>query len=160
MGREANENEEKGDNTALLDDDTYFFVLSLALVMAIYKKSSKNKQRYFSNDLKALLYAFGDSAAPNAETIQTLEDVLTSYLIDVLMEANKVRQIQKRTKLKVDDIEFALRKDAVKLGRVYDLQEMDKQITMAKKMFDEEAEKPERDEGKRKKRKRAAEESS
>ncbi|VEU24167.1 DEKNAAC105346 [Brettanomyces naardenensis] len=125
--------------------------------MAIYRKSTRSKPRYFSNDLKALLYAFGDSSSPNAETIQALEDVLTSYLIDVVMEANKVRTIQKRNKLKVEDVMFALRRDPVKLGRVYDLQEMDRKITMAKKMFDEEAEKPsekEADEGVKKRRRK------
>lgn len=104
------------------------------------KKS--RSQKYFSNDLKGLLYAFGDSAAPNEDTIMELEDVLTTYLIDVVMEANKVRQIHGRGRLRAEDIKFAVRRDPVKLGRIEDLQAMDREISRAKKMFDEEVEKP------------------
>lgn len=103
--------------------------------MAAYKKYNKYKQKLFSNDLKALLCAYGDSSSPNADTIQALEDILISYLADIMTEANKARVLQKKNKLTVEDIMFALRKDPVKLGRAYDLKEMDRQITMAKKMF-------------------------
>ncbi len=107
----------------------------IVIAMAIYKKTNKYKQRLFGNDLKALLYAYGDSSSPNAETIQTVEDLLTCYLVDLVVDANKVRLIRGNNKLSVDDIMFALRNDPVKLGRVYDLKEMDRQIMMAKKMF-------------------------
>lgn len=104
--------------------------------MAITKRYPKGKQRLFTNDLKSLLYAFGDSPTPNIETIHILEDAVTGYLIDVLMDANKVRKLQKRNKFVEHDLRFALRKDPVKLGRVEDLSRLTKEISRANKMFD------------------------
>ncbi len=104
---------------------------------AFNKKSARSRQRLFVSDLKSLLYAFGDSSSPNVETIHFLEDILTSYLLDVLTSANQIRFIQERSKLKVDDLKFALRKDSTKLGRIQDLLRMDSEISNAKKLFDE-----------------------
>jgi transcription initiation factor TFIID subunit 13 len=104
--------------------------------MAITKRYPKGKQRLFTNDLKSLLFAYGDSQTPNIETIHTLEDAVTSYLIDIIMEANKVRKLQKRNKFSETDLRFALRKDPVKLGRIQDLSILTKEISRANKMFD------------------------
>lgn len=106
------------------------------IFMAITKRYPKGKQRLFTNDLKSLLFAYGDSQTPNIETIHTLEDAVTSYLLDVIMEANKVRRLQKRNKFQEADLSFALRKDPVKLGRIYDLSNLTKEISKANKMFD------------------------
>lgn len=104
--------------------------------MAITKRYPKGKQRFFTNDLKSLLFAFGDSPSPNIETIHMLEDAVTSYLIDIIMEANKVRKLQKRNKFTESDLRFALRKDPIKLGRVQDLSVLSKEISRANKLFD------------------------
>lgn len=104
--------------------------------MAITKRYPKGKQRLFTNDLKSLLFAYGDSQTPNIETIHMLEDAVTSYLVDVIMEANKVRRLQHRNKFQETDLRFALRKDPVKLGRVHDLSTLTKEISKANKMFD------------------------
>ncbi|ESX03607.1 hypothetical protein KL921_004631 [Ogataea angusta] len=112
--------------------------------MSSYRKQVyRNRQRLFSNDLKALLYAFGDSPAPNHETIQTLEDVLTTYMIDLIVAANHSRLAHGRNRLKIDDVKFVLRKDPTKLARIHDLQKMDREISKAKKLFDEKAQKKE-----------------
>jgi transcription initiation factor TFIID subunit 13 len=107
-----------------------------AYIMAVIKRYPKGKQRLFTNDLKSLLYAFGDSATPNIETIHTLEDVVTSYLLDIITEANKIRVLQGRNKFVENDLRFALRNDPVKLGRVEDLSNLSKEISRANKMFD------------------------
>lgn len=104
--------------------------------MAITKRYPKGKQRLFTNDLKSLLFAYGDSPTPNIETIHTLEDTVTSYLLDVIMDANKIRKLQNRNKFKETDLRFALRKDPIKLGRVEDLSNLTKEISKANKMFD------------------------
>lgn len=104
--------------------------------MAVIKRYPKGKQRLFTNDLKSLLYAFGDSATPNIETIHAVEDALTSYLLDIITEANKVRVLQGRNKFIESDLRFALRNDPVKLGRVEDLSNLSKEISRANKMFD------------------------
>ncbi|AWU75856.1 hypothetical protein CAS74_004668 [Pichia kudriavzevii] len=104
--------------------------------MAVIKRYPKGKQRMFTNDLKSLLYAYGDSASPNIETIHMLEDCVTSYLIDVITEANSVRKLQKRSKFAESDLKFALRGEPVKLGRMEDLSVLSKEITRANRMFD------------------------
>ncbi|ODV83423.1 hypothetical protein CANARDRAFT_180591, partial [[Candida] arabinofermentans NRRL YB-2248] len=100
------------------------------------RKAARSRQRLFVSDLKSLLFAFGDCSSPNVETIHFLEDVLTSYLLDIMMQANQVRLAQGRNKLKVDDLRFALRRDSVKLGRLHDLLKMDSEISKAKKLFE------------------------
>ncbi|OUM55095.1 hypothetical protein BVG19_g4577 [[Candida] boidinii] len=101
------------------------------------KKIQRQRQRLFFSDLKSLLYAFGDCSSPNVETIHFLEDILTSYLIDVTLEANKFRLASNRTKLKLDDFKFALRKDPTKLGRLVYLFHKTKSIAKAKKLLDD-----------------------
>ena len=101
------------------------------------KKIQRQRQRLFFSDLKSLLYAFGDCSSPNVETIHFLEDILTSYLIDVTLEANKYRLASNRTKLKLDDFKFALRKDPTKLGRLVYLFHKTKSIAKAKKLLDD-----------------------
>lgn len=104
--------------------------------MAITKRYPKGKQRLFTNDLKSLLFAYGDSSTPNIETIHALEDALTSYLTDLILEANKVRRLQKRTKFIESDYRFALRKDPIKLGRFNDLASASVVLSNAQKLFD------------------------
>lgn len=104
--------------------------------MAVGKRYPRGKQRQFTGDLKSLLYAFGDCSAPHIDTIHTLEDVVASHLLDIVMEANKARTIRNGSKLTENDLNFALRRDPVKLGRVNDLFNLNKEITKAKKMID------------------------
>ncbi|OWB71114.1 nucleic acid binding protein [[Candida] boidinii] len=101
------------------------------------KKIQRQRQRLFFSDLKSLLYAFGDCSSPNVETIHFLEDILTSYLIDVTLEANKYRLASNRTKLKLEDFKFALRRDPTKLGRLVYLFHKTKSIAKAKKLLDD-----------------------
>lgn len=104
--------------------------------MAVGKRYPRGKQRQFTADLKSLLYAFGDSSMPHIDTIHMLEDVVTSHLLDVIMEANKARLVRNGSKLTEHDLNFALRRDPIKLGRVNDLFNLNKEITRAKKMID------------------------
>ncbi|TID23831.1 hypothetical protein CANINC_003123 [Pichia inconspicua] len=104
--------------------------------MAVTKRYPKGKQRLFTNDLKSLLYAYGDSPTPNIETIHALEDALTSYFTDLIMEANKVRRLQKRAKFIESDYRFALRNDPIKLARFDDLASASVVLSKAQKLFD------------------------
>ncbi len=44
----------------------------------------RKKTKFFTNDVRSLLYAFGDVANPLPETVSTLEDILISYVIDTV----------------------------------------------------------------------------
>ncbi|GMM29618.1 Taf13 protein [Martiniozyma asiatica (nom. inval.)] len=100
------------------------------------KRYPRGKQRHFTADLKSLLYAFGDCQMPHIDTIHTLEDVVTTYLLDVIMEANKARKLRNGSKMQEHDLRYALRNDPVKLGRLHDLLKLNQEITKAKKMID------------------------
>lgn len=52
-------------------------------------------------------------------------------------EAARLATHAKRNKIKVDDFKFALRRDPLKLGRVEELLAMSKEISDARKQFDE-----------------------
>ncbi|ODV89728.1 hypothetical protein CANCADRAFT_19534, partial [Tortispora caseinolytica NRRL Y-17796] len=90
----------------------------------------------FTNDVRSLLYAFGDVKNPNSETVAVLEDILSGYIVDLCHEASKFSRTAGRAKVKVDDFKFALRKDPQKIGRVEELLAMQKLIRDAKKTFD------------------------
>lgn len=104
--------------------------------MAVTKRYPKGKQRLFTNDLKSLLHAYGDTATPNIETIHALEDALTSYLTDLILEANRARVLQGRTKFLETDYMFALRRDPAKLARFHDLWHTNTHLVKAQKLFD------------------------
>lgn len=104
--------------------------------MSTNRRYPRGKQRQFTADLKSLLYAFGDCSAPHIDTIHTLEDVVSSHLLDIILEANKARITRQGAKISEHDLNFALRKDPVKLGRVHDLFSLNREITKAKKMID------------------------
>lgn len=86
--------------------------------------------------VKSLLYAYGDVPNPYPETIGVLEDILQEYITAICFEAHRVARAGNRQKLKVEDFKFALRHDAIKLGRVEELLSMQKEINEARKTFD------------------------
>lgn len=65
-----------------------------------------------------------------------LEDILQEYITAICFEAHRVARAGSRQKLKVEDFKFALRHDAIKLGRVEELLAMQKEINEARKTFD------------------------
>ncbi|CDK28942.1 unnamed protein product [Kuraishia capsulata CBS 1993] len=100
-------------------------------------KYRKKTPKLFTNDLKSLLYAYGDVTTPNLDTAFALEDILVEYLVDVCHEAQIAAKLQRRNKVKVEDFKFAIRKDPAKLGRVNELLVMQRDINEARKAFDD-----------------------
>ncbi|ODQ61139.1 hypothetical protein WICANDRAFT_17083, partial [Wickerhamomyces anomalus NRRL Y-366-8] len=96
----------------------------------------RKKTKFFTNDVRSLLYAFGDVANPLPETVSTLEDILISYVIDTCHEASAYAKTTRRQKIKVEDFKFVLRRDPVKHGRVGELLSLQKVIADARKQFD------------------------
>ncbi|KAF3214315.1 Transcription initiation factor TFIID subunit 13, variant 2 [Orbilia oligospora] len=83
------------------------------------------------------MYAFGDDFQPFTESVNTLDEIVTEYIIEMCHEAAKSASHARRNKIKVDDFKFALRRDPRKLGRVEELLAMTKVIQDARKQFDE-----------------------
>lgn len=49
----------------------------------------RKKTKFFTNDVKSLLYAFGDVENPLPDTVNALEDILITYIIDTVCVYNQ-----------------------------------------------------------------------
>ncbi|KAI9796527.1 MAG: Transcription initiation factor TFIID subunit 13, partial [Piccolia ochrophora] len=94
-------------------------------------------QQNFTKDLRALLFATGDSPPSLPSTLQTLDEIVTDYIIETCHEASRYASYARRQKIKVDDFRFVLRRDPAKLGRVQELLAMDKLLKAERRLFDE-----------------------
>jgi transcription initiation factor TFIID subunit 13 len=88
------------------------------------------------SQVEAFLLAFGDNDYPLAETVRVLDEIITDYIIETCHEAASVAHHARRAKIKLDDFKFMLRRDTVKLGRVSDMLETDKELKRKRKAFD------------------------
>ncbi|KIW97197.1 uncharacterized protein Z519_02589 [Cladophialophora bantiana CBS 173.52] len=73
---------------------------------------------------------------PFPETLRVLDEILTDFIIETCHNAVGVSVYSGRAKLKVSDFEFAIRKDAIKLGRVQEMFKKKREIDNKKKLFD------------------------
>lgn len=87
--------------------------------------------------MSSLLYAYGDVPQPLPQTVQCLDELVSSYLVDICNAAYQSAKNSQRNKLKIEDFKFALRNDPIKLGRAEELIATNKLITEAKKQFNE-----------------------
>ncbi|KAI9889954.1 MAG: Transcription initiation factor TFIID subunit 13 [Vezdaea aestivalis] len=120
--------------------------------MAPRKRAALN----FGQDVKLLLYAFGDVKDPLDETSRVLDEIMTeysrplfclphnlaadfdqSYIVETCHEAAAYASYGRRTKIKVDDFNFVLRRDALKLGRVQNLLSTQAYQAKMRKQFNE-----------------------
>lgn len=99
----------------------------------------RRRPRYFTKDIETLLYALGDGPVSLDSTVNCLEDCLVEYLSDMMHETSQFAKSQGRSKIKQDDLPFALRNDPMKLGRLEDIKELLNKITRARNMLDESA---------------------
>ena len=83
-----------------------------------------------------MLYAFGDDRDPLNETVRVLDEIVTDYIIETAHTAARIAEYSGRTKLKVDDFKFAIRRDDVATGRVKELLAMEKDFKDQRKGFD------------------------
>lgn len=90
-----------------------------------------------------LLQAYGDAkphpdfpSEPLPETVRVLDEIVTDYILELCHGAAQVAHHAGRQKVKVDDFNFALRRDPNKLGRVQELLRMERELKEARKAFD------------------------
>ncbi|KAH7389725.1 transcription initiation factor IID, 18kD subunit-domain-containing protein [Phaeosphaeria sp. MPI-PUGE-AT-0046c] len=93
-------------------------------------------QQFPTQDLESFLLAFGDNDYPLPSTVRVLDEIITDYIIETCHEAASVAHHARRAKIKLDDFKFMLRRDTVKLGRVSDMLETDKELKRKRKAFD------------------------
>ena len=95
------------------------------------------KTNLFHKDINSLLYAYGDVAQPLNKTVQCLDELVSSYLVDICAEAAHVANSSNRNKIRLEDFKFALRKDPIKLARAEELISTNALITEANKQFND-----------------------
>ncbi|EMC97672.1 hypothetical protein BAUCODRAFT_46147, partial [Baudoinia panamericana UAMH 10762] len=107
---------------------------------------------YFSQtDLTELLHAFGDPAtttyptstqnrttsnAPLDTTLSTLDELLTTFILETCHAAAQSASYSRRAKIKVDDFKFVLRHDERLLGRVLEQMWKERGIKAERRMFE------------------------
>ena len=91
----------------------------------------------FSKDISSLLYAYGDVPQPLQTTVHCVDELVVQYLADICADATRVAQNSSRSRVKLEDFKFVLRRDPVKLARAEELISTNKVITEAKKQFNE-----------------------
>ncbi|CUM66318.1 uncharacterized protein PRCAT00003980001 [Priceomyces carsonii] len=97
----------------------------------------KRRQRLFSKDIEALLYSLGDGPVCSDATINTVEDVLIEYLMDLSQKTLQHARAQGRSRIKLDDLPFALKDDPLKLARMEYILDQSARIEKAKKILDD-----------------------
>lgn len=78
----------------------------------------------------------GDGPVSLDSTVACLEDCLVDYLTDLAHESLRFARSQGRSRVKIDDLPFALRHDPMKLGRMNYMRDQLIKIDRAKKMYD------------------------
>lgn len=103
---------------------------------AIPPPRRRRRARLFSKDIETLLYSLGDGPVSLDSTVGCLEDCLVEFLSDLSHESLKYARSHGRSRIKIDDLPFALRNDPLKLGRMNYIREQLAKIEKAKKLYD------------------------
>ncbi|CAN3359954.1 transcription initiation factor TFIID subunit 13 [Diutina catenulata] len=113
----------------------------------------RKKQRLFTREIANLQYGMGD-IGDNDETTAALEDILQGYLQDLCHNMITYARSQGRSRVKMNDIAFALKDDPLKLARLEYILEQQVKIERAKRMLDDFGEQDEEEETEEEKKER------
>ena len=80
----------------------------------------------------------GDRPYSLDSTVSALEDILVDFISRLSHTMVNYASSQGRNRIKLNDLEFALRNDPLKLGLMLYILEQSHKIERAKKLFDEE----------------------
>ena len=92
------------------------------------------RKRLFSNELRCMMYGFGDDQNPYTESVDILEDLVIEFITEM---THKAMSVGRQGQVQVEDIVFLIRKDPRKFARVKDLLTMNEELKRARKAFDE-----------------------
>ena len=112
-------------------------------------------RKLLQKEIRQLLYAFGDSAAPREDTVSCVEDLLLQYIIGTTQRAHDVAAAGHRrsminsgqiliagantgaaVRVKTEDLLFVLRDDPKKLARAEELLFMNEELKKARRAFE------------------------
>jgi len=92
------------------------------------------RRRYFSKELRCMLYGYGDDRNPYTETVDFLEDLVMEFMVEMTHAA---MDIGRTGRVQVEDIIFLVRKNPRMYARVRELLTMNEELKKARKAFDE-----------------------
>mmetsp|Transcript_2709 Transcript_2709/g.6082 ORF Transcript_2709/g.6082 Transcript_2709/m.6082 type:complete len:175 (-) Transcript_2709:206-730(-) len=85
-------------------------------------------------NMRYMMYGFGDGEEPSQETTDLVEDVLVDYITNF---ANRALEVSaRRGRMQTEDMLYLIRNDDKKLLRVNELLDMNVQLKDARKNFD------------------------
>ncbi|XP_045770347.1 transcription initiation protein SPT3 homolog [Maniola jurtina] len=76
----------------------------------------------FQKEISNMMHGFGDNPNPNAATVVLVEDIVLQQLRSMLQEASNYSILRGSTEISNHDIIFLMRKNPVKLRRLYNYQ--------------------------------------
>lgn len=105
----------------------------------------------FARDLPWLMYGYGDDSAPLKETVDLVEDIALQYMTDTVHAAMAAAAARhpttatasgsgKRDELRLEDVMWAVRRDARKVARIQELMRRQQEIRDARKVLGGDAE--------------------
>jgi len=97
-------------------------------------RSSDDRKRLFSKELRHMMFGLGDDQNPYTESVDLIEDLVIEYVAEM---TQKAMEIGRSGRVQVEDILHLVRKDPRKYARVKDLLTMNEELKKARKAFDE-----------------------
>ena len=98
------------------------------------EKTSAERKRMFSKELRLTLFGYGDDQNPYTETVDFLEDLVLEFITSMTCRAMDIGRIGR---VQVEDIIFLVRKEPRMYARVRELLTMNEELKKARKAFDE-----------------------
>ncbi|KAK4496082.1 hypothetical protein PRZ48_012061 [Zasmidium cellare] len=105
--------------------------------MAEPRARPRTKGQVFADqDLRELLFSFGDPQNSLPTTLTVLDEILTDFIIETCHAAATCASYSRRQKIKMDDFRFVLRRNGAMLGRVAEQMARERWIKNQRKMVD------------------------
>ncbi|KAI9101103.1 transcription initiation factor IID, 18kDa subunit [Phlyctochytrium arcticum] len=89
-------------------------------------------KKVFTKEVRMLMYGFGDVSNPSPDSVDLMETMLNTYILDLCESAAAINP-----KPKTNDFLHALRKDPKKRARGQELLALDKDFKRARTIFND-----------------------
>lgn len=96
--------------------------------------TQKHKKRFFTRELRKMMYGYGDVPNPAEATVLMLEDLVCDYLLALSSKA--ILASKRRGAFRVEDILFHLRHDRKKYARVKEMLIRQEELRKARMPFE------------------------
>ncbi|KAA8497255.1 Transcription initiation factor TFIID subunit 13 [Porphyridium purpureum] len=94
----------------------------------------KTLPRIFAQELRGMMYGFGDAVRPSKAAVDMMEEILLDHLFNLVSKTTEVAHIRKRDRPDITDVKFVIRRDRRRTQRVRYLLQMKASIDGATSM--------------------------